>query len=45
MTFSIEPGIYIPGKLGIRLEDQMMVTEVGTKALHNYPLDLVVIDC
>ncbi|KIJ24222.1 hypothetical protein M422DRAFT_275048, partial [Sphaerobolus stellatus SS14] len=28
-TFSDEPGIYIPGKLGVRLEDCFVVTEDG----------------
>ena len=45
MTFSIEPGIYIPGKFGIRIEDQIMITEKGARALHRYPLDLSVIPC
>ncbi|MCU0646607.1 MAG: Xaa-Pro peptidase family protein [Gemmatimonadaceae bacterium] len=29
MTFSDEPGIYIPGEFGIRLEDDMIITESG----------------
>jgi Xaa-Pro aminopeptidase len=29
MTFSDEPGIYIPGEFGIRLEDDMVITEKG----------------
>jgi Xaa-Pro dipeptidase len=33
MTFSDEPGIYIPGEFGIRLEDDMMITENGAKLL------------
>ena len=31
MTFSDEPGIYIPGEFGIRLEDDMYITEDGAK--------------
>src|SRR5580698_5583456 len=31
MTFSDEPGIYIPGEFGIRLEDDMHVTENGAE--------------
>jgi Xaa-Pro dipeptidase len=29
MTFSDEPGIYIPGEFGVRLEDDMQITESG----------------
>jgi Xaa-Pro dipeptidase len=31
MTFSDEPGIYIPGEFGIRLEDDMHITEAGAE--------------
>src|SRR4026207_631186 len=31
MTFSGEPGIYIPGEFGIRLEDDMVITETGAE--------------
>jgi Xaa-Pro dipeptidase len=31
MTFSDEPGIYIPGEFGIRLEDDMHITESGAE--------------
>jgi Xaa-Pro aminopeptidase len=28
---TIEPGVYLPGKLGIRLEDDILITETGCK--------------
>ncbi len=33
MTFSDEPGIYIPGEFGVRLEDDMHITESGAELL------------
>ena len=32
-VITIEPGIYIPGRLGIRIEDDILVTETGHKIL------------
>jgi Xaa-Pro dipeptidase len=31
MTFSNEPGIYIPGEFGVRVEDDMLITETGAE--------------
>ena len=37
-VITLEPGVYIPGKLGIRIEDDILVTKSGYKILtHNYP--------
>ena len=33
MVFTIEPGIYLPGKFGIRLEDMVLVTKKGAQVL------------
>ena len=43
MCFSIEPGIYIPGKTGVRIEDLVIVTENGCRVLTHYPKDLLVV--
>lgn len=43
MCFSIEPGIYLEGDIGIRIEDVVMVTEDGCEVLTKYPKDLQII--
>lgn len=44
MCFSIEPGIYIPGKWGVRIEDLVVVTEDGVEVLNAYTKKLQIID-
>ena len=44
MIFSIEPGIYLPGKFGVRVEDLVLVTEDGCEVLNKYPKDLIVVE-
>ena len=43
MAFSIEPGIYFPGRWGARIEDIVVVTEGGALAVNNRPHDLIVV--
>jgi Xaa-Pro aminopeptidase len=42
MVFSIEPGIYIPGRFGLRLEDIVILQEDGPEVLSRLPRDLIV---
>jgi Xaa-Pro aminopeptidase len=42
MVFSIEPGVYLPGKLGIRVEDIVAVTGEGARLLTGFDHSLVV---
>ncbi|MDQ7095116.1 Xaa-Pro peptidase family protein [Desulfosporosinus sp. PR] len=43
MIFSVEPGIYLPGEFGVRIEDLALVTEDGCEVLNHYPKELQVI--
>ena len=43
MIFSVEPGIYLPGKFGVRIEDLVLVTEEGCEVLNQYPKELQVV--
>jgi Xaa-Pro aminopeptidase len=43
MCFSIEPGIYLPGRFGVRIEDIVVATEDGGRRLNNTPHELQVV--
>lgn len=43
MAFSIEPGIYLPGKFGIRIENCVVVTEKGALPFTRFPRELTVL--
>jgi Xaa-Pro aminopeptidase len=44
MTFSIEPGVYLEGRYGVRIEDIVLCTEAGPVSLNEAPRDLLVVD-
>ena len=44
-VITMEPGVYLPGKGGVRLEDYGLVTEDGYEPFTQSTHDLVVIDC
>jgi Xaa-Pro aminopeptidase len=43
MTFTIEPGIYLSGKIGIRIEDDYLLTDAGLSRLTASSRDLIVV--
>jgi D-alanyl-D-alanine dipeptidase len=43
MCFSVEPGIYLPGRFGVRIEDIVTVTEEGGRRFNNTTREMVTV--
>ena len=44
MAFSVEPGIYLAGRFGARIEDIVVCTQTGAQRLNHRPRELVVLE-
>ncbi|MEU3339670.1 aminopeptidase P family protein [Streptomyces sp. NPDC006668] len=44
MCFSVEPGVYLPGRFGVRIEDIVTVTEDGGQRLNTTDREMVIVD-
>ncbi|WP_327326698.1 aminopeptidase P family protein [Streptomyces sp. NBC_01210] len=44
MCFSVEPGIYLPGRFGVRIEDIVTVTEDGGRRFNNTPREMAIVE-
>ncbi|MFM2310000.1 MAG: hypothetical protein RLY87_2122 [Chloroflexota bacterium] len=44
MTFTVEPGIYVPGEFGVRIEDMVIRTADGAQTMTSFPRALQCIE-
>jgi D-alanyl-D-alanine dipeptidase len=43
MTFTVEPGVYLAGESGVRIEDDVVVTQDGGESMTSFTRELLVL--
>ena len=43
MVITVEPGIYLPGEFGVRIEDMVVITPQGTEDITRSPKELILL--
>jgi Xaa-Pro aminopeptidase len=43
-VLTVEPGLYLPGRFGVRIEDLVTVTEKGSRNMSGFTKELIVVD-